>query len=407
LLPCLLTAWPYGNKSLGKAPQFLDARGLKFNPMVTMMFILGFVSRRGAFALSFSLVFSLSFVQHLYAQENAAGTAISAEGLYRQGTELVYASNVVTDETAQGIALLEQAADAGSVDALLQLGSLNLYGQLIPRDWDKSKGYFERAAAAGNWSGMAEYGAMLMWTERDWRTGQKLMIEAAENGVTSAWVTLASGAMYGYLGGGQHSRAKFDGFAERARAAGEPKIAVLEAERYQWGISVEASGREVINILKAAADSGNPVAAWALVNLLRDGNGQNVIRNRSAAREAMATYAPLFSDVQNWQLDRALQASEARSPEDFAALADLILSRGDLVTKDFGTLILRANPNAAIYVLQEKLTVVGADLGKPDGFAGPKTLAAMYDACIRVALPAWCDDDVMREDVIAAIFTLR
>ncbi len=341
------------------------------------------------------------------AEQSPTGAAGSAEGLYRQGLDLVYASNVVTDETLSGVSLLEEAADAGSVDALLQLGSLNLYGQLFPRDWERARTYFERAAEAGNWSGMAEYGSMLMWTERDWREGQALLTEAANQGVTWAWVTLAEGAMYGYLGGGRHSRAKFGSYAEKARAAGEPRIAVLEAERFQWGISVTANGSKAIEILQTAAETGNATAAWALVNLLRNGNGQNVGRNLSAANAALQAYAPLFTETQIWQQERALQAAEARSSKEYAALATEVLSKGHLVTRDFGKLLVRSNLNAAIYVLQAKLAAAGADLGPPDGFAGPRTLAAMYDACMKAAPPASCEDSVMREDVISALFVMR
>jgi uncharacterized protein len=372
------------------------------------MFVANQCIRRGALAfagvLATALVIGSSGAAH--AQDNVIGAASSPEGLYRQGVQLAYASNVVTDDTLRGVALLEEAAANGSVDALLQLGSLNLYGTIFPKNWEKARAYYEKAAEAGNWSGIAEYGAMLMWAERDWREGQKLMTEAAEKGVTSAWVSLAEGAMYGYLGGGRHSRAKYAAYAEKAKAAGEPRIAVVEAARYQWGVSVKANGPKAIEVLQQAADAGNATAAWALVNLLRDGNGQNVRRNRAAAKAAQEAYAGLFTTVQNWQLARALQAAEARSQEEFAALAQDVLARRDLVTKEFGPLMMKANSNAAIYVLQVKLAASGATLGQPDGFASTKTLAAMYDACITVAPPASCNDSVMRSDVIAHLFTM-
>jgi uncharacterized protein len=338
---------------------------------------------------------------------NAAGAASSPEGLYRQGVQLVYASNIVTEETLRGVALLEAAAAQGNVDALLQLGSLNLYGTILPQNWGKALVHYQAAARAGNWSGIAEYGAMLMWTERDWRAGQELMTDAAGRGATFAWVTLAEGATYGYLGGGRHSRAKYAAFAEKAKAAGEPRIAVVEAARYQWGVSVKADGTKAVEVLQAAADTGNAVAAWALINLLRDGNGQNVRRSTQAAQAAQSAYADLFTAAQNWQLERALQAALARSPADMAALADEVMARRDLVTRDFGPLLVSANLNAAIYVLQVKLAAAGADIGRPDGFARTRTLAAMYDACMKAAPPALCNDSVMRSDVMAALFTMQ
>ncbi len=340
------------------------------------------------------------------AQEQTTVGVADLDALVREGVALVYSSNVVTDDTLRGIAILDQAASQGSVEAQLQLGSLYLYEQLLPRDWAKARAYYELAAEAGNWSGMAEYGMMLMWTERDWKEGQVLLTEAGERGVTSAWVTLAEGAMYGYLGGGQHSRAKYAGYAEKARAAGEPKIEVAEAARYQWGISVKADGAKAIGILTTAADAGNAEAAWALINLLRDGNGLNVGRNRTAAKAAMQAYAPLFSEAQRWQLDQAMAAAEARTPAAMSALAQEVMARGNLVTKDFGPLLKKANLNATVYVLQAKLAAAGADLGAPDGYARPRTLAAMYAACMAAARPASCADSVMRDDVFSALFTM-
>ncbi|MBP9181810.1 MAG: sel1 repeat family protein [Fuscovulum sp.] len=379
------------------------------NRSVTTMFPARRVLRHLALALVALIAVDAgpATVGAAHAEDRVIGASGSAEGLYRQGVQLVYATNVVTEDTLRGVGLLERSADLGNVQAMLQLGSLSLYGQLFQRDWDKARSWFDKAAEAGDWSGLAQYGGMLMWSERNWREGQDLLEQAAERGITSAWVTLAEGATYGYLGGGRVSRAKYAGYAEKARAAGEPRIAVLEASRYQWGISVDASGAKAVEILREAADAGNAEAALALVNLLRDGNGQNVRRNPAAASAAMQDYAQLFSETEKWQLERALQAARARGAEEYAALAREILARGNLVTKDFGPMLMKANLNAAIYVLQAKLSAAGADLGAPDGLAGSRTLAAMYTACMKAAPPSACKDSVMRKDVIAALYTQR
>lgn len=326
-----------------------------------------------------------------------------ADDLIRQGLALAYSSPVAGDDTLRGIALLEEAAATGSTKAEVELGSLYLYGGAIPQDWHRARGHFETAAAAGDWSGLAQYGAMLMWREQDWQEGQRLLEQAAEQGVASAWVTLAKGAMYGYLGGGSASRAKYRSYADKAMAAGAPGIAVLEAERLQWGISVRADGDKALTVLSDAADQGDVAAAQALITLLRDGNGLNIRKDRPAARAALLAYTPLLTELERWQFDISLQAAEARGAGDYAALAEVIAPRQDWVTRDLGRQLAQANPNALVYLLQTRLQAAG----QPDGFAGPKTLAAMNAACPKVAAPTVCGNSVLQPDVMAALLTLH
>jgi TPR repeat protein len=331
------------------------------------------------------------------------GAGPSPDLARQEAMALVYSSNRVTEQTLEGVALLETAAQAGDPVAEVSLGSLYLYGTLLAQDWPRALGHFERAAALGDLSGIAQYGMMLMWSEQDWQTAQDMLERAAQGGQPRAWATLAEGAMYGYLGGGSLSRAKFAGYAAQGRAAGVDRIAVLDAIRHMWGISVTASGPQTLAILTDAADAGNAEAATYLVRLLRDGNKMNIRRDLAAARAALAEYSALFTEPEIWQLDMTLIAVEADTPEARAVLHNSLAQNPGRVTRGFAADLMKADANVAVYMMQRRLQAAGYADVVADGLAGRATLRAMYQACLGIAVPAACDDTVMQPDVVGAL----
>ena len=372
-----------------------------------LIFVLrALVGRLGGIAVIF-LLFALPAIAESKIQLKG-GTlpdGADSEAVRAEGETLIYATDPAVKNVEAGIALLEKSAAAGNLKATLSLGSIYLYGLVTPVNRDRARGYFDQAAAAGDGSGLAQYGMMLMWGEADWSVAEKTLTEAAEMGATEAWATLAEGAMYGYLGGGTFSRSKFNGYAEKARAAGNARIEVLDAIRQMWGISMRANGPATIAKLVAAADAGNADAAKFLISLLRDGNGMNIARDRDAAVAAVASYSSLLSDAEIWTFTVSLMASHAPGTDGYAKVAAEVAARPDLVTKPLGVELQRANPRAAIYVLQSRLQARGLYDGPLDGWAGKGTLRAMYRACDGLLNRTACDDNVLRPDVIAALIT--
>ncbi|SHI70018.1 TPR repeat [Shimia gijangensis] len=318
------------------------------------------------------------------------------------GEQLVLGT-VYAQELKTGLTLLKQSAELGDIRAEIVLGDLYLKGKGVPRDLSKALGFFESAATKGDGSGLASYGETLMWGEIDAKTTEQMLNRAAALGETSAYVTLAEGAMYGYLGGGAVSRAKYEGYAELAREAEEPRIEVLEANRSMWGIGKRASGPETIGLLTAHADAGNKAAAEFLIKLLRDGNGLNVRRDLAAADQALKTYAELLTarDVAKFEL--TLKAASARTSDVFARVATEIEAQPDLMSFGFGKDLYKANPNIAFFILQTRLKDQGDYGGSLNGFATRSTLRAVYKACQRLPDNTLCDDSVMRSDVIAML----
>ena len=332
----------------------------------------------------------------------AAAAKGDAAALVVLGEQLV-AGWTFPREVERGLAMLEQVIEGGDDKAQIALGKLLLHGTGLSTDTDRAKALFEAAAEAGNGHGLAEYGEYLMWQFTSPAAAEVMLERAAELGATEAWVTLAHGAMYGYLGGGAVSRAKFEGYAEKARAAGEEDIAVLEATRNMWGINMRADGPETLGRLRDAANSGNAAAARFLIELLRDGNGLNVRRDLSAAAAALGSYGALLGDTAKAQYELTLEAAKARTPSAYGPVAQAYSARPDLKSVWFGQEIVKANPNVAFYILQQRFQEDGSYSGPLDGYATRSTLRAVYKACRGLDRPERCADSAMRPDILGAL----
>ncbi|MBW6418516.1 SEL1-like repeat protein [Celeribacter sp. PS-C1] len=310
---------------------------------------------------------------------------------------------VLPRDVEGGQAYLDQAIEAGDVEARIALGKLQLYGIGVPTDEAAALAQFEAAAETGNGQGLAVYGEHLMWKLSDPPRAEAMLQRAAALGATEAWVSLSKGAMYGYLGGGSVSRAKFDGYAEKASDAGEEDVAVLEATRQMWGISMRASGPETIAILRDAAEDGNASAARFLIELLRDGNRLNVHRDRKEVAAALERFGPLLSEKEQAQFALTLRAATARTPKAYAPVAADYAAHPELHSKWFAEELWKANPNVAVYILQKQFAEEGFYRGPLDGFATRQTLRAIYKACRGLDQPERCNDSVLKPEIMGAL----
>lgn len=308
---------------------------------------------------------------------------------------------VLEPDVEAGLALLEQAVAAGDDKAMVSLGGFLLNDTGAKLDVSRAQTLFEEAAKAGNGEGLERYGTYLMWSNRSPAQAEDYLRRAGEMGRGSAWSTLAEGAMYGYLGGG--SRSKFDGYAEKARAAGEEVVAVLEAERLMWGISMRASGPEAIAVLEKAADDGNATAASHLIALVRDGNDYNVRKQPEQARAYLERYAPLLDPDRSAQFAYTIDAASTRQFADFPELKAVYDSHPEWRSLWFGKQIYAANANLAIYIVQLQMKDEGLYTGTVNAFATETTLRAMWRACHRLPDATRCDDSVMHPDVVGAL----
>lgn len=317
--------------------------------------------------------------------------------------ELLVGGYVLDQDVKTGQAMLEKAAAAGDAKAQVSLGSFLLYGTDLNKDIPRAAELFEEAAASGNGEGLERLGTTLMWATGNSALAEDYLRRAGELGRGSAWGTLAEGAMYGYLGRG--SRGKFDGFAKRARDAGQDRVAVLEANRKLWGISMRASGPEAIEGLQQAAEAGNAEAAKFLIGLVRSGNRYNVRKEPRRARGFLEQYSDLLAPTEVAQLSLSIDAATARTIPEYKALAAEYYSRPELKSSWMGQELFSANPNFAVYLLQTNMKRNAVYSGSLNGFVTRVTLKSILRECRTFKDARSCSDAPMHPNVIGALLS--
>ncbi len=310
---------------------------------------------------------------------------------------------VLPQDTARGKALLEAQVETGNRDAALTLGEAYLYGTGVTRNRTKARDLFETAAEGGDATGLWKYGEALMWSQRDPAGAEAMLQRAGAAGVDGAYATLAEGAMYGYLGGGSTSRAKFDGYAKAARAAGNERIEVLDATRRIWGISMRGDGNQAVAQLREAAEAGNKTAARYLVGLLRDGNSYNVRRDPKGAADFLEAHSDLFTPEERENYAMTIRVARHRHDADFAPLAGEIAPARAKMNAAQARDLFKANPRLAVYLIQKDLAKQGLYRGPLDGFAGRGTLRAMERACGKMPGDMACLDGVLAPEIVGAM----
>ena len=317
--------------------------------------------------------------------------------------EMLVGGWVAPRDVAAGRPLLEAAAAAGDSKAQLSLGTFYLYGIGLPKDMSRARSLFESAAERGEPTGLRLYGEAVMWSEQNPKLAESYLTRAGDMGQGAAWAILAEGAMYGYLGGGSSSRAKFGGFAERARSMGNERIEVLDATRQMWGISMRANGPKTLDKLAKAADAGNGEAARFLIALVRDGNGMNIRKDPARATELAERYAALLSPEEQWRYSFTISAAKTKQVRVYKGLQQQLASAPSQLDKSFGEDLFKANPNFAIYLLQARMKQAGIYRGKLDGLAGNGTVKSLSRVCRQTLSRETCADDVLKAAVVGAL----
>lgn len=323
-----------------------------------------------------------------------------AEAMRILGEQLI-GGWVFDRDVGTGQSMLEKASASGDTEAKVILGSFLLDGTRLERDPARALILFEEAAKSRDGTGLELYGKKLMWSERDSAAAENYLRRAGELGRGSAWTTLAEGAMYGYLGRG--SRAKFEEFSERARNAGEDRIAVLEAERQMWGISMRASGPRTIEGLEQAAMAGNKEALKYLIGLVRNGNKLNIRKRPEQAKAYLDRFSGLLTPTEVAQLSMSIEVTKARNIAAYKTFAAHLNNHPELKSFWFGKELYAANPNFAIYLLQADMHRKGIYSGALNGQATRSTLLALYKECRSLGDVSNCGDRVLHPDVIGAL----
>lgn len=306
-------------------------------------------------------------------------------------------------DTDGGVDMLEMAAELGDPKAKVVLGSFYLKGIHLRRDEPRALALFEEAARDGDGEGLEIYGADLMWNRRGSQRAERYLIRAADLGRGSAWTALAKGAMYGYLG--KRSRSKFLGYARNAREAGQGEVAVLEAQRAIWGISMRASAPKAIRGLEQAVAQDNEAALKFLISLTRDGNRYNVRKNTSKAESYLADHSDLLSAAEIAQFELSFDVAKTRNVNRFSALAERYEETPGAKSAWFGEELYAANPNFAMYLLQARLKEEGLYRGALNGMATQATINSLWRECRALGYSRNCEDAALQPSIVGALLS--
>lgn len=326
------------------------------------------------------------------------------EAQRRLGEALVTGSGVAR-KPSEGRKLLETAGKNGDPKSLVVLGRLLMEGQYLKTDLPHARLLFEKAAQLGDVEGVELLGRKLMWNGRsraETKRAEKYLTMAGEAGSGPAWTTLAQGAVYKKFGKG--SAAKYPVFLKNARALGETKIEVIEAERWMWGLAgAKANASKTISTLETAAAAGNQDAIKYLIGLRRGGNGWNIKKNTKKAQAYFDKYGGKLTQADHNQQTTLLRVARARSPGDFAQLLENIDDHPDFRSAEFHKQLFRANQNFSVYVLQAALKERKIYTGSLNGMATARTISAIRRACDALPGKTKCKGKILSPGVIAQV----
>ena len=249
--------------------------------------------------LSFSLVFSLLFSASVSSFAESNTIVLDTESLLVEGWHFLLGDNVEQD-IPKGVSLIRNAADSGSVEAMLRLGYLCAYGygNLIEDDYvdgsdaELALGWFNKAAESGNpelaTDKMIDVGyAYLLGTDEhiseDTANSLKFLERAEQLGNYSANSILGIYYTYGAIVDRNPDRA-LELFVEGARA-GYPECAV-EIEDYAYSYytgndeDIDVNFGTAFKYYEALTEFHNPRAMYNLGLLYIYGLGVSPDRDK-------------------------------------------------------------------------------------------------------------------------------
>jgi TPR repeat protein len=170
--------------------------------------------------------------------------------------------------------LFEQAAEAGHVRALNQLGYMAQRGFGRPQSVEEANVYFKKAAEKGDPYGMLSYGRNLARgrsVKPDVNAGLAYLNHAVEMGHTYAMNEL--GSMYLYGDPVKANAKRGVRFFEASMARGDIYGIRNMGDAYLQGIGVEKDPATALALFKKAAEGGHPGAPTDIGAMYYNGNG--------------------------------------------------------------------------------------------------------------------------------------
>lgn len=207
------------------------------------------------------------------------------------GEELRQKADGIRDADPEQAALLyAQASDLGDVPSSLSLGSMLLIGKEIPKDWEKARVYTQRAADAGDSTGICNLG--VLFTDTDCARALELFEKAAGMGNVSA---VRNAAVLLRTGGGvpmDPERAAI--WLEKGVEMGDPSCGAVLAHMLRVGEGVPEDKPRAAELYRRAAEAGDRDSMYDLAMMLDAGDG--IPEDREGSEEWFRRAADLGDD---------------------------------------------------------------------------------------------------------------
>lgn len=292
------------------------------------------------------------------AQQSNPDAALLLATLYKSGKLQAQKPNSARKLFQFAFTLLKSAAENGDASAMAKIGIIYSKGVFVKRDPKIALEWLEKAVAGGNPKAKSVLGRYTIWgntkgyTEAD---ALRLLHEAAQGGIISAWIQLGlaySGAYNGtvnlprafdcfkkaaalgsiegrrqmgiaYLAGLGVKKDVSEGYRLISEAANNGNIEAMynKAVAYRLGVGTAENTAEYINWLKKAAANDHSDAAYLLGDAYRYGKG--VAANRSEA----IRYLTLSKNKANVLAIHALEDMKAENAEKLPSKASEAVSQ--------------------------------------------------------------------------------
>jgi TPR repeat protein len=203
----------------------------------------------------------------------ASGRYSQALPLYRQVAEagspqamnqigsLYYAGRGVARDYAQAADWFRKAADAGDPDAMDKLGARYCDGQGVPQDFQQGMIWFRKAAAAGNSEGMENIGELYFFgngVPKDYRQALTWFRTAADAGNSKAMNSL--GRLYSDGKGVPQDYRQGMGWFRKGATVGNPTAMGNIGWLYEHGLGVPRDAEQALSWYRKAAEARDPMA---------------------------------------------------------------------------------------------------------------------------------------------------
>ncbi|MEP2531966.1 tetratricopeptide repeat protein [Shimia sp.] len=333
-----------------------------------------------------------------------------ARAQIRVGEMLVHGSGVMRD-VSEGLRILETSAGAGNAEAMLKLADMLARGHADKLDIEAALAFYNAAGDAGNIDALVRLAEVYRWGlfgTTDRRRAHEYLERAAALGSKYAGFMIGQGLAERNFGKPESVEEGIELLQHAAQSGVSEATAVL-ASLVDGKQPAKCRPKIMLDQLSDVAAAGSIEASLRLVAAYRDGQddrGCEIARkDLNKAREALADVAddltPETLEIQNILI--SLKTAQRSSfPEFHSRIKALAPDTRPRVMQQ----VIRANPNAFVYLLQLELQERGFYNGNPNGLLTSSTIRSVNALCRSLGAARFCRNGPFSTEVTTILFYL-